>query len=88
MALPQFINQPVMVQARIRADDTFEPTAFLWHGRGVSIADWGREWQEQAEGAMWHCYLVRDARGETFELRYAASEGRWLLGRAWLATEG
>jgi hypothetical protein len=88
MALPQFINEPVMVQARFRPDDTFEPSAFRWRGRGVTIADWGREWQEEAGGATWRCYLVADARGETFELRYSATAGQWVLGRAWLATEG
>jgi hypothetical protein len=88
MALPRFINEPVMVQARNRADGAFEPTAFLWRDRGVSIADWGREWDAEDQGATWRCYLVRNATGETFELRYSAAEGRWLLCRAWLATEG
>jgi hypothetical protein len=88
MTLPKFIDEPVMVQARIRPDDTFEPTAFLWRERAVTIADWGREWQNETDGVAWNCYLVRDVRGETFELRYSRAESRWLLARVWLATEG
>jgi hypothetical protein len=47
------------------------------------VAEWGRQWQEEVDGVTWRCYLVRTPTMETFELRCAAPEGRWVLWRAW-----
>lgn len=83
MAAPQFIDEPVLVQARLLSDGAMRPDAFVWRGRAYAIADWGRQWDETSEGTRWRCYLVRAADGETFELRCAPEAGRWLLHRAW-----
>jgi len=84
MPIPEFINEPILVQARFRPDGTVQPTAFTWRERTRPITDWGRQWDELCDGFQWRCYLVRTADGETFELRCAAATGRWLLHRAWL----
>jgi len=89
MSLPEFVNEPVLVQARFMLDGRIVPTAFIWRGRTRDIADTGREWVEEADGIVWRCYLVRTPTQETFELRLAAAGsqgllGRWMLARAWL----
>ncbi len=84
MALPEFVNEPILVQARFLPDGHIQPTAFIWRDRTRYIADHGREWEEAADGVAWRCYLVRTPTGETFELRCALAEGRWILSRAWL----
>lgn len=89
MSLPEFVNEPILVQARFLADGRVQPTAFVWRERTRYIADWGRQWDEEADGVSWRCYLVRTPTQATFELRYAAARGQWLLARAWpIAGEG
>ena len=83
MSLPKFIDEPILVQARLFPDGGAQPTAFIWRGRTYAIADCGRQWQEDAGGIMWSCYLVRTANLETFELRLDRAMGQWLLARAW-----
>ncbi len=83
MSAPQFIVEPVLVQARFLPDGAVQPTAFIWRDRTRYIGDWGRQWQEEADGIVWRCYLVRTPASETFELRYAPAEGKWVLWRAW-----
>ena len=87
MSIPDFIVEPIRVQARFRPDGTVQPTAFIWRDRTRAIADWGRQWPEEADGVNWCCYLVRTPTLETFELRYAPVEGRWVLWRAWGAQQ-
>jgi hypothetical protein len=87
MSLPDFINEPILVQARFAADGAVTPTAFIWRQRTRYVTDWGRTWEEQAGGVTWRCYLVRTAAADTFELCYAPAEGRWMLTRAWVARE-
>lgn len=84
MSLPEFFGEPVLVQARFLPDGGVQPTAFIWRNRTRYVTDWGRQWQEDSLGTAWHCYLVQTPTQETFELRYAPSEGRWVLQRAWL----
>lgn len=86
MSVPEFINEPILVQARFLADGGVQPTAFIWRNRTRYIADLGRQWDETASGATWRCYLVRTPTQETFELRYSPAEGRWVLARAWQRT--
>jgi hypothetical protein len=81
---PKFVNEPVLVQARFLPDGQVQPTAFIWRERTRYIADTGRQWEEPLDGVKWRHYLVRTPNLETFELRYAPGEGRWLLARAWL----
>lgn len=84
MPLPEPINEPVLVQTRFLPDGRVQPTAFIWRNRTRYVADWGRQWDETADAVTWRCYLVRTPTQETFELRYAPAEGRWILARAWL----
>jgi hypothetical protein len=88
MSIPEFINEPILVQARFLPEGGVQPTAFIWRSRTRYIADLGRQWQEDAGGKAWHCYLVRTPTGDTFELRYAAAEGRWVVWKAWLDAAG
>jgi hypothetical protein len=83
MSIPKFINEPILVQARFLPDGQVLPTAFIWRQRTRYIADHGRHWEEVVEGIAWRCYLVRTPTSETFELRCALAEGRWVLYRAW-----
>jgi hypothetical protein len=73
-----------MVQARFLPDGQIQPTAFIWQGRTRYIVDVGRQWQEDAGGASWRCFLVQSPSQETFELRFDPTASRWLLERAWL----
>ncbi len=83
MSLPEFINEPILVQARFLPEGRVQPTAFIWRERTRYIADWGREWREEAGGVAWRCYLVRTPSLQTFELRFAPAEGRWVAWRMW-----
>jgi len=85
MTLPEFINEPILVQASFLPDGRVLPTAFIWRERTRYLTDHGREWEEQADGITWRCYLVHTPPGDTFELRYAPAEGRWVVWKAWLA---
>ena len=83
MFLPEFIDEPILVQARLLPDGGAQPTALIWRERTYILADWGRQWQEDAGGAIWSCYLVRTRNLETFELRLNRASGQWMLGRMW-----
>ncbi len=82
-----FVNEPVVVESRFLPGGEIEPTAFIWQGQTRRIVDHGRQWQEEDGGQTWHCYLVRSASNETFELKLDPAGGRWVLGRAWLGEE-
>jgi hypothetical protein len=84
MSLPEFIDEPILVQAELLSDGDAQPTAFIWRGHTYAIADWGRQWQEDAGGTIWNCYLVRSLNLETFELRLNRATGKWALARVWL----
>jgi hypothetical protein len=83
MSIPEFIKEPILVQALFLPDGMIRPTAFIWRDRTRYIADHGRQWDEEADGTTWRCYLVRTPAGETFELRCVLAEGRWILYRMW-----
>ena len=83
MTLPEFIEEPILVQARWLPDGDAQPAAFVWRGRTYAIMDWGRLWQEVADGITWSCYLVRTPNLETFELRLNRATGQWVLARVW-----
>ena len=83
MSLPEFIDEPILVQARLLPDGGAQPTAFIWREDTYRIADWGRQWQKDAGGVMWRCYLVRTPNLETYELRLNRAAGQWVLARAW-----
>ena len=82
--MPEFVEEPLLVEARLLPDGAVQPIAFVWRDRGYRIADWGRQWVEEIGGVRWRCYLVRTADGETFELRLDRVAGQWMLSRAWL----
>jgi len=86
MSLSEFVNEPIFVQARFLPDGQIQPVAFVWRGRTRYIADIGRQWSEEIEGAHWRCYLVRTQTADTFELRLDLEAGRWVLARAWPGT--
>ena len=88
MSIPEFINEPILVQARFLPEGGVQPTAFIWRSRTRYVSDLGRQWQEDMGGYTWHCYLVRTPSGETFELRYAPAEGRWVAWKAWRGAAG
>ena len=75
MSIPEFINEPILVQARFLPDGQVLPTAFIWRERTRYIADHGRQWEETVDDTTWRCYLTRTPTGETFELRYALARG-------------
>ncbi len=88
MSIPEFINEPILVQARFLPEGGVKPTAFIWRNRTRYVADLGRQWREDSGGNTWHCYLVHTPSGETFELRYAPADGRWVAWKAWRGTAG
>jgi len=77
----EFIGEPIFVQARFLPDSQAHPTAFIWRGGQYAIADWGRQWDDTADGVTWRCYLVRTAAGETCEIRLNQATGAWQLNR-------
>jgi hypothetical protein len=87
MSLPEFVDEPILVQARFLPDGRVQPTAFIWRGRTRYIADLGRQWEEEKDGITWRCYLARTPTSETFELRLDVTGGRWRLARAWQQRE-
>ena len=83
MSVPEFIDEPILVQARLLPDGEVQPTAFIWREGTYLIADWGRQWQEDAGSAIWNCYLVRTSNLETYELRLNRAAGQWVVARVW-----
>jgi hypothetical protein len=83
MSLPEFIDEPILVQTRLLPNGDAQPTACIWRGHTYTIADWGRQWQEDAGGAIWSCYLARSPSLGTFELRLNRATGEWALARVW-----
>ena len=73
----RFVNQPVIVEARISAEGLPEPTAFVWDGRRHPVADRGRTWVEDDIRR----FLVMTPAQEIFEL-HLLPDGRWILARA------
>jgi Domain of unknown function (DUF6504) len=84
MSLPEFVGEPILVQARFLPEGGVQPVAFIWRNRTRYVAALGREWKEEAEGTHWRCYLVQAPNEETFELRLDSAAMRWILARAWL----
>ena len=81
----QFVDEPVMVQARFNAQGRAQPVAFVWRNRTRYITDQGRDWVEEADSdAPCRCFLVQAANGDTFELRLELKTLCWRLHRAWL----
>jgi hypothetical protein len=89
MSLPEFVGESILVQARFLPEGGVQPATFIWRNRTRYVASLGRQWEEEAEGIMWRCYMVQTPNGDTFELRLDAASMRWILARAWLrsATE-
>jgi PncC family amidohydrolase len=84
MPLPEFIDEPILVQARFLPDGQVQPLVFVWRNRTRYITDLGRQWQEAVGDVIWRCYLARTPTTETFELRFNSGSGQWMLARAWL----
>ncbi|MBC8446785.1 MAG: hypothetical protein H8D78_03455 [Chloroflexi bacterium] len=79
----QFVDEPIMVQARFDAQGRTQPVAFVWRNRTRYVTDVGREWVDETNGdAPRRCFLVRAANGDTFELRLELKTLRWRLHRA------
>jgi hypothetical protein len=87
MSLPQFIDEPILVQVHLLPDGAAQPIAFVWRERTYVFTDWGRQWDDLNDGVQRRCCLARTANGETFELWFAGATGRWVLHRAWLSTK-
>ncbi|HEX9115402.1 MAG TPA: hypothetical protein VGA61_04985 [Anaerolineae bacterium] len=87
MSPVEFINEPVLVEARSLPDGSWRPLAFQWQGRHHQITELGRQWQEDVDGIVWRCFMIRTGDGSAFELCLDTAAGRWLLGRAWPAQQ-
>lgn len=83
MTLPEFVGEPILVQARFLPEGAVQPLAFIWRHRTRYLTAVGREWEEESEGTQWRCYLVQTPTAETFELRLDTAAMRWILARAW-----
>jgi hypothetical protein len=84
MSNPIFIDQPVVVEARLLPDGQIEPIAFAWQDRRQAITGTGRRWQEAPDGKQRMHYLVQTATSDVFELCIDTGTGQWRLLRAWL----
>lgn len=78
-----FIDEPVLVQARFLPGGRVQPTAFGWRERTRYLAGLGRQWNEDAHGQTWRCFLAQTASGDTVELRWQPITHEWRLWRAW-----
>ena len=83
MSNPEFIDQPVVVEARLLPDGQINPVAFAWRDKRQAIAGIGRRWQEAADGHTRTHYLVQTATSGIFELCMDTGTGQWRLLRAW-----
>jgi hypothetical protein len=85
MSQYHIVDEPIMVQARFDVEGQPHPVAFVWRNRTRYIAERGRQWLEPAgSDARFHCFLVRAASGDTFELRLDLRTLVWRLHRAWV----
>jgi len=84
MSLPEYVGEPILVQARFLPEGGVQPAAFIWRNRTRYVASLGRQWEEEAEGILWRCYMIQTPTAETFELRLDVAGMRWVLARAWL----
>jgi hypothetical protein len=84
VTLPEYLDEPILVQARFLPEGGVQPAAFIWRNRTRYIAAVGRQWEEEVEGTLWRCYMVQTPNGETFELRLDPAGMRWVLARTWL----
>jgi len=79
----QFVDEPIMVQARFDDHGQVQPVAFVWRNRTRYIAEQGRQWEEGTDtDVRCRCFLVRTANGDTFELRLDVKTLHWRLHRA------
>jgi len=78
------VGEPILVQALFLAEGGVQPVVFIWRGRTRYVASVGREWEEEAQGTRWRCYMVQTPTAEAFELRMDVAGLRWMLARAWL----
>jgi hypothetical protein len=79
----EYLDEPIGVSARLDAGGHWLPLAFVWRGRQYRILEWGRQHNEDVDGQRHHLYLVQTENQETWELRYAESNGEWRLLRHW-----
>ncbi|MDH7485055.1 MAG: hypothetical protein QHJ81_02130 [Anaerolineae bacterium] len=85
----QFVDEPIVVQARFDAQGQVRPVAFVWRSRTRYITEWGRQWvEETGADAPRRCFLVQTASGDTFELQLELKTLRWWLHRACLQPQG
>ncbi len=71
------MNEPIIVEARIGADGSVRPIAFVWQDRRYPIASIGRQWEDEGERRM----LVMTPGDRVFELAHLPQEGAWRLRR-------
>jgi hypothetical protein len=66
------------VEVETRTDEAGEttPVRFKWNGRWYTIDSVGRRWQDERGRHV----LVMVPGGQTFELLFTITEGRWYLG--------
>lgn len=63
------------VEARLQADGTIRPLAFVWRGQHLKVSDWGRSWQRDEQ----HHFLVMTPDQRVWELRFYPAALRWTI---------
>lgn len=79
------VNEPVLVEAQMRASGEMVVKAFDWQGTRHYVAAHGRRWDEWTNGRRFRCLLVQTSDFNSFELRWDPAEDEWMLHQAWLS---
>jgi len=79
----EFVNEAVSVETQLRPDGTARPQAFVWHGRRLQIASWGRQGTTTRDGRACTYHLVQTPDLESWELCQDTETGAWTLARRW-----
>lgn len=67
----------LQVEARVDAEGSPQPLAFVWRGRRMRISSIGRTWLDAGE----HHYLVMVPGDRVYELAYSLELGSWRMVR-------
>ncbi len=73
----------IQVEARLESDGRVTPLSLVWRGRRVAIADVGRQWTQEHDGAPHRHVLVMLPNSDRLELALNQHTLTWRLVQTW-----